>query len=428
MNRTSLFFSALFFHLLVLAPYQAAAQTMGAARAPVPVGSFGAAGGAAVNRLGDGLSILPVASLQARLIPSLPPSAALAPVLTAPAVAVDAAAPALAAPSTLKTAARSAAAPEKAAATSFPAFASLQGGKNAPTSAAKNPEAESSAAGADSVFDGRAGLPSYLSVADPKAAADIASLIAAAAASPTARRVLRRVKALVERRGRPVPVEIGRTQLGGEFDYDTGVVKVSRWQGKAVDGVPALIHELLHVAQKELRLPSDAFEMELEGYATDFRLDMELGLTGEPAGRDWDRKVIRRFRGDLDSFVDWLLKTSYSDNHSLLRSGVKAYRADLERLAKLERRALARQAALNSAQAALARMRADGQPESELRNYAAVEIAPRLEKRRQAAQYLSWLERDLSLLNDPASLRRYRDYSRRVMRLLRSTHAKYNAR
>ena len=58
-----------------LAPYQAAAQNMGASRITIPVGTIGAAG-AAINGLGATNFSLSAASLQTGLIPALSPAAA----------------------------------------------------------------------------------------------------------------------------------------------------------------------------------------------------------------------------------------------------------------------------------------------------------------------------------------------------------------
>ena len=67
MNRITRFFSAfLAFSLILaapgLAPFQAAAQTLGAARAVVPVGAIGATG-ASINGLGAANFVLPAASV-----------------------------------------------------------------------------------------------------------------------------------------------------------------------------------------------------------------------------------------------------------------------------------------------------------------------------------------------------------------------------
>lgn len=83
MNRIARFFVALSLILAApgLAPYQAAAQTMGAARAISPVSPAGASG-ASINALGAGAVLLPAANLQPGLTPSLAPLAAPAPVFT----------------------------------------------------------------------------------------------------------------------------------------------------------------------------------------------------------------------------------------------------------------------------------------------------------------------------------------------------------
>jgi hypothetical protein len=166
--------------------------------------------------------------------------------------------------------------------------------------------------------------------------------------------------------------------------------------------------------------------MELEAYMTDFKIDMELGMGA--GTRPWDKKVYRRFQGGLDDFMDWLLK-EYKDNRSLLRMSAAEYAKAVEKQANAARRRVRRhEKSLAEAQAALEHMRAAGHPEAQLANYEAAELTPLREKLRQDRIELAWSERDLALLKDPKSLRRYRAYSRRVMELARRTHEEFNAR
>lgn len=173
-----------------LAPYQAAAQTIGASRIVVPVGQLGAAG-AAINSLGGASAILPAASLQAGLIPSLSPSAVLTPVLSVPAAAVNAVPAGVAATSltpVAPTAAIKPAAvtPEKLAATPVSALNALQTGSNALISASKNTTADAPRVALDGLFEGSAARSAALAVdvlSAPSASAD--ALSAAAKSAPS---------------------------------------------------------------------------------------------------------------------------------------------------------------------------------------------------------------------------------------------------
>lgn len=320
-------------------------------------------------------------------------------------------------------------------AAALPAVTAMSAISASVSNSVKPASLDSDYVGSQAVFDGGTprpagptapSLPSYLSIADPADAVWVARVVAAAQDSATARRVLHQVAALVASRSRPVPLELGRTRLGGEFDYDTEVVRLSRSHRKAapIEAVPVLVHELRHVVQKELGVPSDAFEMELESYMNDFKIGMELDLG--PATRPWDRKVERRFRGDLDRFMAWLLK-EYKDNRGLVTLGLREYRARLSAdAASARRRVASAERGLAQRAAALERLRREGAPEAVLENFAAAELAPLRERARLARIALAWAERDLGVLDDPRALRNYRAYSRRVMDLVRRTHAAYS--
>ncbi len=171
MSRITHFFLSLSLILAApgLAPYQAAAQTLSAARVIVPVGSLGRL----PMNFGSGTSS-PFGSvgvsqgLQAGLIPSLSPSAALTPVLSAP---VSAAA-SIAAPSALKpVAVQAAASPEKLAAHDQ-ALAVLQTGTNALAAASKTGAEAAPQVALDGLFEGSISRPETLAVVGRSAAAD----------------------------------------------------------------------------------------------------------------------------------------------------------------------------------------------------------------------------------------------------------------
>lgn len=171
MNRITRFAVALSLILAApgLAPYRAAAQTV-SARVAIPAVSLGAAG-ASIHGLGGANAVLPTASLQAGLVPSLSPAVALTPVLNAPAAAVNAAVPSIAASAALRTAvAPAAATPEKAAAPAA-ALAALRTGGTSLTAAARTGAAEAPRAALDGLFEGSAARPDALAVSARSAAA-----------------------------------------------------------------------------------------------------------------------------------------------------------------------------------------------------------------------------------------------------------------
>ena len=210
MKRLTRFFSVFLSLSLILvapglAPYQAAAQNIGAARVIVPVGSIGASG-ASINGLGAANFTLPAASLQTSLIPSLSPSAALTPAMSAPAAVVNAAPATFLAPSALKAALQPAAVtPETAAAMPVQALAVLKTGSTALSASAKTGAADAPRVALDRLFEGSASRPEALAVSGLSAASDSPRL------SPSESRGPRWVKTLQAPNAAPPATSIKRT-------------------------------------------------------------------------------------------------------------------------------------------------------------------------------------------------------------------------
>lgn len=162
MSRLSrLLAAALSLSLAASAPGQAYAQMIGARSAPAA--SAGAAG-AAVHAVGGLTLTLPAASLQTGLTPSLLPTAAFAPVLAAPSVAV--AAPVASQPIAAPVAAVSETkAPPRA-------LALLQGGGTALSAASKTGAPDSPRVALDGLFEGAEARPEALAVSVLPAASD----------------------------------------------------------------------------------------------------------------------------------------------------------------------------------------------------------------------------------------------------------------
>ncbi len=152
---------ALSLSLAASAPSQAFGQTMAARSAP---SASAGATGAAVHALGGLTLTLPAASLQTGLTPSLIPTLALAPVLSAPSVAV--AAPVAAQPIVAPAAAVSETkAPPRA-------LALLQGGGTALSAASKTGAPDSPRVALDGLFEGLEAKPEALAVSVLSAPSD----------------------------------------------------------------------------------------------------------------------------------------------------------------------------------------------------------------------------------------------------------------
>lgn len=301
---------------------------------------------------------------------------------------------------------------------------------------------EQAAASAAKLFDGSAPLaarddgalpvpaplPASLSVADPKDSAWLASVVAAASESKTGRRVLKQIDALLKKRGRPLTMVV--TTLGannGEYVYDWEMVRMGAHyrKGEPAAAAPILIHELLHVVQKEHGLPTDALELELEAFAVTLMVYHELGLPLPP--RSFEKEVDKNFRKPLAEYVDWLAER-YPANLSI-RDSLEHYTAALEERVEEEEASLARlETRLAKQQAIIKGMRDSGQPEESTRSYEADLLGPIKLQIKDNLASLKWAQRDLDLLSSPEGLARYRAYYRRVMSLLRRYHKTYAQR
>lgn len=175
MNRITRFFLSLSLILAApgLAPYQAAAQTI-SARVAAPAGPAAAAG-ASIHGLGGASGVLPSASLQAGLIPSLTPAPSLAPLPAAPVAAANADTRWMAYPATALKAPflrAAAAAPAKAAVPApAAALATLKTGGEALAASAEASAAAPRVA-LDGLFEGSVARPESLAVAGLSAPSD----------------------------------------------------------------------------------------------------------------------------------------------------------------------------------------------------------------------------------------------------------------
>ena len=262
-------------------------------------------------------------------------------------------------------------------------------------------------------------LPAYLSVANRADAAWVAQVIQAAQASPTALRVLRGVEQAAAARGRPVVVEVASIKEAGTYNYDWDALSLRRKDMK--DGpaaaVPTLIHELQHMLQKPLYVPSDLLETELEAYTVDFRTARELGL--KPKKGSYDDRAHRAFKKGVPAFVKFLEK-EYPEDQALYRRSTEEYSAKLEKqLARAEKQLARAKEERAEKKAVLAQMERLGQGAKERRNYKEDALGPverLIDDLRRAREYAL---ADLALLRDPAKRQAARRYARNVIRRAR---------
>lgn len=265
-----------------------------------------------------------------------------------------------------------------------------------------------------------ASLPSFLSVADPSGRALLAEIVGAAQASPTARRVLNKAALAAQARGRPLVVELSAMQDLGAYSYDTGVLSLNL-HGQSSNPrshVSTLIHELVHFMQRDLPLPSDLLETELEAYVVDFRVSRELDIKA-PRG-SFNAYAQGALKKGLSPFMA-VLGRQYRQNAPLWRTRTRDYESRLNsvleksssKLAKLEDKRAKKNLMLEQ-------MRGLGQTESEIDAYREDSLPPIDAAAMKLRRVMDWARKDLAVLADPATLRQARAYSRAVIRRARA--------
>ncbi|MCR4296969.1 MAG: hypothetical protein NUW21_15670 [Elusimicrobia bacterium] len=129
-------------------------------------------------------------------------------------------------------------------------------------------------------------LAPWLETGDAKTAAALDRAVALARATRAGRRALDEAERVLAEQGRSLPVRVlalGRNY--GEYDYvakDMRLHKDLFLKGREADLAGTLVHELTHVAQHALGIPSNALEMELEAHLRDLDMLRELGLEPPP--------------------------------------------------------------------------------------------------------------------------------------------------
>ena len=262
-------------------------------------------------------------------------------------------------------------------------------------------------------------MPSYLSVANPADAVQLAGILHAAQAAPTAVAVLASVARAAEVRGRPFVIEVVKMKESGTYNLDWGILSLRR--GDLKDGpranVATLIHELQHLLQTQHELPSNLLETELESYVVDFRVSREMNE--KPKRGSYDERAQAAFKNGLEPFMDYLRK-EYPEDAQLHKTRSRDYEAHLRRgltasTAKLERLEKERTANV----LVLEQMKNLGSSRDELKNYHQDTIAPLDAKISTTSRVVKWALKDIALLTSPELRTKARAYARSVIRRAR---------
>jgi hypothetical protein len=394
-----------------LSPVGAAVMTVPLSAVPVSAPAFSVAASIAIPALAPSIPLQALA---------LTPSLLAAPLLAAPNISPIAAAPA-AAPAL--PALRAAATPDEP-------------GDPKRTDAPKTPESEQAAASAR--FDGAASSPE--AVAEPAKAPPVAAklgdglraadeadepwlvaLVGTLSQSKTGRRILRDIAALEKKRGHPTLVVVKKISNNGEFRYDSDLLVMDQAHRRKdpLQTAPIFAHELQHVLQRDLGLPVDALELEIESYTIESRVWSELGV--EPPPNSFARQARARILRDTDEFIAWL-NLQYNENRALHGGTDVEYLNWLkyEQLPKLERRVKRAEKNLRAAQRVVERMKAEGKPEAAVRSFIQDDVEPVERLLRGFAAERAWNERDLAMLSTPEGRALFRKYSQGVIRRART--------
>jgi prolyl oligopeptidase len=232
-----------------------------------------------------------------------------------------------------------------------------------------------------------------VALASPAQAQRLASIIAAAKATPTGRRIMKQAEALAAREG-SVPLDFQPLNGDlGEFRYMERRMVLDRAMLHKDPRVAAatLLHELQHVIQHGQGLPAEALELELEAHAITLEYLAEAGLAHDGSFSRAAQKALEQGPLEYYAFLATQLPGKF-----FLRSAPPAEIAETleDELDHLNER-------VERLQAGLDKHPNDGR------------LTIRLAKAKQLA---SWTARDLELVRDPASLAKYRAFARRVAR------------
>lgn len=238
--------------------------------------------------------------------------------------------------------------------------------------------------GAPSVPDLVDRLAPWLDSGDPKTDAALDRAVALARTTRAGRRALDEAERVLGEQSRSLPVKVrplGRNY--GEYNYVEKNMRLHRdlfEAGREADLAGTIVHELTHLAQHSLAIPSNALEMEIEAHLTDLAMLQELGL--EPPPNTFARQLSRALAQSPAKFIA-LIQAAVPDTVFLGESSFDDIEEQLES-------DLDKQNAKNS---------------------------------KSAAGLANTIERDLDLLRSPEGRAAYKSFSRRVLALLRRRSA-----
>ncbi len=227
-------------------------------------------------------------------------------------------------------------------------------------------------------------LAPWLETSDPKIALALDRAVALARTTRAGRRALDEAERILAEQGQSLPVKVlalGRNY--GEYDYVEKNMRLHKalfQEGREADLAGTLVHELTHVAQHSLGIPSNALEMEIEAHLTDLAMLQELGL--EPPPNTFARQLSQALAQSPAQFIA-LIQAAVPGTVFLGDSSFE----DI-----------------------------DEQLESDLDEQSA-------KKSNAAAGLAKTIERDLDLLRTPEGRASYKSFSRRVLALLRRRSA-----
>jgi hypothetical protein len=315
------------------------------------------------------------------------------------------------------------------AAAAIPAAPAAQG----PAAAAEpQKSAEAQAAQAAELFDGNAappaapsdpgapGLGSGLRMAREEHQGWLTAAIEVLSVSRTGRRVLRDIDALAVRRGSPVLLDVKPIGNNGEFRYDSNMLIMDQGHLKRdpYQSAPILAHELQHVLQRDLELPVDALELEIESYTVESRVWTELGI--EPKKGTFARSARAKLKKGPAEFAKWL-GGEYKDNIPLYGSTMGAYIEKLEKnFVKAVKADLKTHKKIRAIERVLESMKKNGQSDAAIAAHRREDLEPLQRALLDNAVNRGWIERDLRRLREPAIREAFRAYSRGVIRRARA--------
>ncbi len=145
----------------------------------------------------------------------------------------------------------------------------------------------------------------WLVLDDPKAAAALDRALDLARTTKAGRRALDEAERVLaaQKRDLPVTVEaLGRNY--GEYDYVAKTMSLHKdlfKKGREADLAGTVVHELTHVVQHSLGIPTNALEMEIEAHLQDLEMLEELGQ--EPPPHTFARQLYDALRKDPKDFI-----------------------------------------------------------------------------------------------------------------------------